>query len=609
NLVHQPRAVTGQSDPSDPECRFSGGIRQTPFRRFTTQLYSIMNTVHRELGPYGRACVTCARAKCKCIPRAGGSTCERCHRLNKECMQPVRRRKLKPLSKRVQLEHKLDGLMTLLASAGQSQLQPLSLSTSNTGTSMNTNIVTSGAESPNSNSELLGAVISVPYLGKDSEEEACLASFREEKLPVFPVVHIPDTLSAKDVKEQSPFLWRCIAAVQCKHPSRQSELCASIREVAGKRLLVDCTKSLDLLQGVLVYLAWVTYLTQPQKSSLCIYTQMAIGLVFELGLNKPAPPDLCMATSNCNAVGHLPHLKPSLSTKRTMNERRAVLGCFVLSSLIAQFLGRMDPLRWTPHMEECLNTLSESDESPNDIVLAQITRTRLLADMILQGPWNENLYDIDIASRAPASFHMKAIQTRFQTLKSKIPVDLAENRSILFHLIHTEVSLYETALSKPTTNTEYTDPQRLDHLYTCLKAVKAFCELLISVPVAELTSIALPDLIYTSHCLVTLFRLSTFDYPGWDRAIVRSTLDLVFITGQLADRLNTVAQVVGIHSEGELRDPYSKLAMMMLKIRGEWASILSDLEAVDTDATLELPLFNMNQWDLDSFLNWSEDLS
>ncbi|KAE8139109.1 hypothetical protein BDV38DRAFT_269986 [Aspergillus pseudotamarii] len=416
-------------------------------------------------------------------------------------------------------------------------------------------------------------------------------------------------MSAKDVKEQTPFLWRCIVAVQCKSPFRQSELCLNIREAAGKRLLVDCAKNLDLLQGVLVYLAWVTYLTQPQKSSLCMYTQIAIGLVFELGLNKPAPPDLCMATSNCNAVGHLPHLKASLSTKRTMNERRAVLGCFVLSSLIAQFLGRMDPLRWTPHMEECLNILSESDESPNDIVLVHIARTRLLADTILQGPWNDNLHDTDIASRAPASFHMKAMQTQLQTLKSKIPVDLADNRSILFHLLHTEVSLYETTLGKPGTNTEFTDPQRLDHLYACLNAVKAFFDLLVNIPIAKLTSIALPDLIYTSHCLVTLFRLSTFDHPGWDQATIRSTLDLVTITGQLADRLNEVAQVVGIHSEGEHQDPYSRLGMTMLKIRGEWASRLSDLEAVDMDTTLELPVFNMNQWDLDSFLNWSECFS
>ncbi|RAQ57753.1 hypothetical protein COH20_004252 [Aspergillus flavus] len=566
-----------------------------------------MNTGHRELGPYGRACATCARAKCKCIPRAGGSSCERCHRLNKECIQPVRQRKLKPLSKRVQLEHKLDGLMTLLASAGQSQPQPQPLSDS--VRDMNTNIVTSGTEPPYSDSGLLGTVMSGPGLDQGSEEEACLASFRTEKLPVFPVVHIPDTMSAKDFKQQSPFLWRCIATIQCKHPSRQSELCMSIREVAAKRLLVDCAKNLDLLQGVLMYLTWITYLTQPQKSSLCIYTQMAIGLVFELGLNKPAPPDICMATSNCNAVGHLPHLKASLSTKRTMNERRAVLGCYVLSSLIAQFLGRMDPLRWTPHMEECLTTLAESDESPNDTVLVQITRSRLLADIISQGPWSQNLYDIDTASRAPASFHMKAMQTQLQTLKSKIPVNLAENRSILFHLIHTEVSLYETALSKPATNTAYTDPLHLDHLYACLKALKAFFDLLVAIPVAELTSIALPDLIYTSHCLMTLFRLSTFDHPGWDQATVRGTLDLVSITGQLADRLKQVAQVVGIQNEGESQDPYSRLGMMMLKIRGEWVSRLSDLEAIDIDSTLELPYFNMNQWDLDSFLNWSGEFN
>jgi hypothetical protein len=77
----------------------------------------------------------------------------------------------------------------------------------------------------------------------------------------------------------------------------------------------------------------VTFHSQPQKSSLCIYSQMAIGLVFELGLDKPAPPDLSMTVSNSNAVGHMPGLKASISTLRTMNERRAVLSCFVLTSM------------------------------------------------------------------------------------------------------------------------------------------------------------------------------------------------------------------------------------------------------------------------------------
>jgi hypothetical protein len=86
----------------------------------------------------------------------------------------------------------------------------------------------------------------------------------------------------------------------------------------------------------------------------------------------------------------------------------------------------MDPLRWTPHMKECLDTLAHSEESSGDGVLAQITRTRLLADQILQGPWSEGLYGLN-AAQTLAAFHLKAFQSRLETIKAEILVQLADN--------------------------------------------------------------------------------------------------------------------------------------------------------------------------------------
>jgi hypothetical protein len=94
-----------------------------------------------------------------------------------------------------------------------------------------------------------------------ASEEESLHTFRTQRLQFLPLIHIPATTTACDLKRQSPFLWRCITAVESKHAARQAALCVRIRELAGKRLLVDCDKSLDLLQGVLVYLAWYGILT------------------------------------------------------------------------------------------------------------------------------------------------------------------------------------------------------------------------------------------------------------------------------------------------------------------------------------------------------------
>lgn len=77
-------------------------------------------------------------------------------------------------------------------------------------------------------------------------------------------------------------------------------------------------------------------------------------------------------------------------------------------------------------MKECLDILAHSEESPGDGVLAQITRMRLLTDQILQGPWGESLYGLNPA-HALAAFHLKALQSRLETIKAEIPIQLVNN--------------------------------------------------------------------------------------------------------------------------------------------------------------------------------------
>ncbi|KAL4908420.1 hypothetical protein BDW74DRAFT_175102 [Aspergillus multicolor] len=486
----------------------------------------------------------------------------------------------------------MDGLMTLL--------------TSNAGRSdPSTPAQAQADEHPRETNVNVAGTISEQESQETDDE--ILDAFRTHRLQFLPLIYIPITTTAGDLKREAPFLWRCISAVECKDTTRQAALCVGIRELAGKRLLLDCDRSLDLLQGILVYLAWITFQSQPQKSSLCVYAQMAIALVFELGLNKPVPPDLNQTISNSNIVEQMPGLQASISTMRTMNERRTVLSCFVLTSIIAQFLGRMDPLRWTPHMKECLDVLTQTEESPGDAALVQITRTRLVADQILQGFWADGLYGLS-SSNARASFHLKALESQLRTNKAEIPPQLTNTRPILFHIYDTEICLYEAALVRPPADEEMSS-LRLDHLYSCLDVVKQSLDLFLTMHPAEYTALALSHLAQLSHCFVTLFRLSTFDYPGWDKVAVKDTVDILTIAEQLSTSLGQVAGAVGLRSEGVNSDPYSKLGMMMQKLRSQWAARLPELSGVEVESSSnDLFLLNMQMDDLGNFMNWSEVL-
>lgn len=76
----------------------------------------------------------------------------------------------------------------------------------------------------------------------------------------------------------------------------------------------------------------IAYQSQPQIRSPCVYTQMAISVVLELGLDKP-PRDAAVSTMAEFPMGEaLPHLRLPVSSARTMNERRAAISCYILSS-------------------------------------------------------------------------------------------------------------------------------------------------------------------------------------------------------------------------------------------------------------------------------------
>ena len=108
--------------------------------------------------PYGRACVNCVRAKCKCILRNGGEICERyfsfifticvytegfrCFRLKKECRpsSSVRKKRATPRhsSQTARLEQKLDGLVSLLKANSQGTLSTEAIEASASSISANT---------------------------------------------------------------------------------------------------------------------------------------------------------------------------------------------------------------------------------------------------------------------------------------------------------------------------------------------------------------------------------------------------------------------------------------------------------------------------------------
>ncbi|KAI1630822.1 hypothetical protein F4809DRAFT_635202 [Biscogniauxia mediterranea] len=448
-------------------------------------------TPPRISAPYGHACANCSKAKCKCITtRGGGSTCERCARLGRECRPSNGVRKKRVSSRRAnpafgvglgavsasrtaQLEEKLDDLVSILraqaaAAAGNG-------GGGGSGIGGEAAVVAGGlVERIGSGAGGEGRLVSGPESGRQKhvltpadshgyvtstagstpaavdavtgetplstvEAEEMLELFREHHLKTFPFVFIHPETTAAQVAAERPYLWLNIRAICSKSPTERVALGLRCREMTAKKVLVDMERNIDLLLGVLAYLGWVMHQFRG-KPQLVAMMNIAITLVTDLRLDRPTQ-DSPSKEENCFKSYLYP--KVNVSVMRTNEERRATLACYAFCSNVSIIL-KCQSMRWTPHMEDSLRKLAAKPECPGDELLVTIVRAHRIIEDVAQVTWRSMDQDslsssLPPSSRSPPMMYVRALRQNVQAIKDDLPESLAENRIALSYLYATEM--------------------------------------------------------------------------------------------------------------------------------------------------------------------------
>lgn len=100
------------------------------------------------------------------------------------------------------------------------------------------------------------------------------------------------------------------------------------------------------------------------------------------------------------------------------------------SRSVASFLGKMDPLRWTPHMDECLHVLDDQPETPSDRTLVALVRMRLLNEEAGKLSWRpESSFDTMDGSKTPPAMYVKLLKGQLQRIIQNLPPELQSTGS------------------------------------------------------------------------------------------------------------------------------------------------------------------------------------
>ncbi|KAK3360505.1 hypothetical protein B0T25DRAFT_130868 [Lasiosphaeria hispida] len=344
-----------------------------------------------DMPPLLKTCQICIRAKIRCEATRDSKACDRCLRLNKTCVfAPARRRNVAfPKNRLEQPEERLDLVM---GSRSPGLEEEHSASTSGIGYSPPSLQIGSSVASWD------------PFTcGLLDVERASglLNLFRSTMTVHFPFVVVPNTATLQDLRQQQPSLCLAVLAVAAFEDfTLQRKLSSLFNHVLASMLVAGKIISFDILQGLLVHLAWAHY--QPRPRSYSQHLHLATSIVSDLRLDQRRKPQLWKVDFN-NDEGH--------STEWGSHELRALIGIYYLTSSSSVVLQKMRHFPYTNFILESCEKLEERAEFPNDKYLKNIVRIqRILEDVD------------DIVAHGTAKFSVDEANTKLATIRNQLGI-------------------------------------------------------------------------------------------------------------------------------------------------------------------------------------------
>ncbi|PYH49178.1 Zn(II)2Cys6 transcription factor [Aspergillus saccharolyticus JOP 1030-1] len=485
-----------------------------------------------------KACRPCSKAKVRCDP-GPNQACQRCHRLRKECIKQAPGAHSSDRSRTSadvrRLERKLDNMETLLMVSQR----PTNGSISNSG------YLSPEGQVPRTCFPSESVTLS------ESEQEDTISYFHQRMAIRFPFVTCPPSMSAGDLLLQRPFLHMVISMVGCQDQEAQLFIAGKVKDYLVEHLVVNGESSLDLFQGFLLYLAW-THIYVPTTEQLCNYLHLLVAQSRNLSLARDVssgPPMTVSSYMKCK------QFERSSGPLRSLDERKAYLGCFYLVTMLSMCLGESEPMQWTSYMEESYQVLEAAAQGESDWYLLRLVDVARMVDKIYRTVHMDVSSGFSCASRGIA---IRWLQKELEQLKLKLTFsDPIQSSFLLLHYHNLEIFVNRTALRRDSDFKSSTyPPTQLTTLHECLQSVKAFFDTFFAIPSAAFFRMPYLFWCQLGHGFLILSQISVYDDEDdedrkglWDREYARQVIDFQTTVDRLTQKVEdavTAAREEGI---------------------------------------------------------------
>lgn len=543
-----------------------------------------------------RACRPCVSIKAKCVPLLGSQdkTCERCHRLGKNCTTPQPKARKRPSgrinsrdSSSLPETSDIDANAPLPSSYTPSSASysmamiptpPVSLMEDHSGAAktaahpprpMSSNVPdtsTKGRAQPLSST----AFEISPEIGHSliyPAHEKLFEYFRVQMSSHFPFITLAEETDR--TRQDRPFTYvACVAAAAQSDPTFQHRILRDTLKYLGDHMLLRGEKSLDLLQGLLVMINWyhVYRNSNPQLMNL---VHLAKSLLVDLGLNRRVGTVSfhIFPSESANKWLH-GQQQDSDTIQHSLEERRACLGLYHVQAKLASSYRRLDAMSWSEHIDECCQSLAKTMENASDAYAVALVQLDHLVDRY------RNIDGGHVKLSIPLQTYVKLFSADLESFKQSLPINLQNDLNLNLHVQTSQICLFERIIQSDCDIPSH----KVEALHACLTVVVGYFSSFMSQKLEDFSCLAFLVWSTIAHAFDILAKLSFAEVENWDLEYVRHNPGFIAISDAMIETLKK-AQVVEATRDPESTSVRFNMSIKRLEMFKQWYSSRVDQEA------------------------------
>ncbi|CAF3470787.1 unnamed protein product [Fusarium graminearum] len=365
--------------------------------------------------PLLKTCQTCFHLKIRCEKTQDSDLCDRCLRLGKTCIFNQARRRQNVNRQR----------------NGRERLGAQSVSDRSSKSPANRQQQARGSEADH---DILNKDASLDPFEQGiltfEKGQSLLETFTRRFIPYFPFVLFPSDSSIEELNSQHPCACLAmLAAASYTEVGTQVALGNLFKQIVAVRMVDGDFNQLDLLQGLLIHVAWAHY--QPKPKRYIQHLHLITCIISDLRLDRPRKPKLWSAEGG--RYQNKPDWQP--------DEMRALAGAYYLSSSSSIILQKSRQVFNTTYLLACCEHLASLNQYPTDKFLPYITRVQTLIENI------EDLVCKTATTDNGLQFFTECqeITQKCLDIKSTLPFPLSESPPLLLQIHILELMLSQSS--------------------------------------------------------------------------------------------------------------------------------------------------------------------